>query len=139
MADHLRRKIVVWLITLLPSVLFLIMEVIIWRTKRTWVSATTAATASIVDEENPPVTLTQTEEVKSPVHEPNTTTTTTTITPPTENKDAQTQSDDVVVEMKEIKAKTPQRKPMIKTPSSKASAPVSVLAKRYESGKTQQL
>ena len=129
--------------TLLPSVLYAIMEIYVWRTKRTWTSTTATAAAAIVDEESPPTTITI-EEAKSPVHEPNTATTTTTTTtfppPSAENNETEKKVDDVVVEMKEIKAKESQRKKsMIRTPSSKPSAPVSELAKRFQSGKTQQL
>ena len=142
------RTSIAWIMTLLPSFLYAIMEIYVWRTKRTWTSTTATAAAAIVDEENPIATLTV-EEVNSPVHEPNTTATntatttnTTTITTPpspAETSDTEKKAEDVVVEMKEIKAKKPQRKPMIKTPSSKPSAPVSELLKRYNKEKTQQL
>ncbi|GMH81402.1 hypothetical protein TL16_g08919 [Triparma laevis f. inornata] len=187
------RVSVTWLMTLLPIVLYIIMEVLVWRTKQRWVYVTmmsgkalefipgmkakqqqvvishslsppiardslptkipkllakpgtlvpggVTATASITDEENPQ--MTQTLEVNSPVHESNTTpqkTTTEMTPPPCVENDETVNPDSVSLEMKEIKTKNPQPKPMIRTPSSVLSAPVSELAKRYEEGQTQQL
>jgi hypothetical protein len=131
---------VAWLMTLLPTVLYIIMEVLVWRTKQRWAhvttTTTTTATATIIDEENPQMNITL--EVISPVHESNKTTTEMTPPPSAEN-DETVNPDAVSLEMTEINTKNTQLKPMIRTPSSVLSAHVSELAKRYEGGKTQHL
>ena len=125
-----------WTLTLLPLILYCLLEVFIWRGKRKWV-----ATASVVevvnsnsnevaptDEENPPA------EVSSPVHHQT-----------DDNGDGKDEDEDedevdvdvdVEIELPEIKKN--RRKPsMIKTPSSKPSIPVTTLTQKFEKNQAQ--
>ena len=93
------------------------MEVLVWKTKKTWVSTTPAAVEdnnnnneveALPDEESPP-------EVISPVH----------------NDDDNNNNEGV--EMKEIEGRSARGKPsVIKTPSSKGAVSVATLTRKFE-------
>ena len=118
------RKTITWLMTLLPSFLYFVMELLVWRTKQSWTNATVSSSSDEreaelpTDEENPPAEI-----VSSPVH-----------SAPNDNDDDD--GDNTTgIELPETprQAPAPQRNPpMIKTQSSRPPIPVRTLAAKLE-------
>eukprot|EP00519_Triparma_laevis_P002943 CAMPEP_0182521286 /NCGR_PEP_ID=MMETSP1321-20130603/46046_1 /TAXON_ID=91990 /ORGANISM="Bolidomonas sp., Strain RCC1657" /LENGTH=306 /DNA_ID=CAMNT_0024729311 /DNA_START=952 /DNA_END=1869 /DNA_ORIENTATION=- len=99
-----------WIFTTFPSFLYIIMEVLVWKTKKTWVSTTPAAVEDSSNEVEPPPDEESPPEVISPVHNDN-------------NDDNNNNNEGV--EMKEKEGQSASRKPsVIKTPSSKGAVSV---------------
>eukprot|EP00519_Triparma_laevis_P006845 CAMPEP_0182518708 /NCGR_PEP_ID=MMETSP1321-20130603/44711_1 /TAXON_ID=91990 /ORGANISM="Bolidomonas sp., Strain RCC1657" /LENGTH=586 /DNA_ID=CAMNT_0024726647 /DNA_START=232 /DNA_END=1992 /DNA_ORIENTATION=- len=122
------RKTIAWMMTLLPTFLYFVMEFFVWRSKQSWTNATVSSTSNEreakppTDEENPPAEM-----VASPVHNaPNN---------DDDKKDDDDNDDAANIELPQINPpETPkQRKPsMIKTPSSRPPIPVRTLAVKFD-------
>ena len=117
------RKAISWMMTLLPTFLYFVMEFLVWRTKQSWTNAAVSSSPDELelstDEENPPAKI-----VASPVHNAS-----------NDYDDNDDDDDTANIELPKINPPdTPkQRKPsMIKSPSSRPPIPVSTLAQNFE-------
>jgi hypothetical protein len=134
--DYAMMRTLTWIMTLLPTFLYLILELVVWRAKKNWVvpSSTPTATSStdeaprvvnpIFDDDNNDNDEESQNAVPSQGHQNS---------DDTDSDNDDQPHDDSNIEMPEIKKRDNPRHPsMIKTPSSRPPVSVSTLTKNYE-------